>query len=95
MPDILIRGVPMPVPDFHTTVTIMGNGDVLWFNEKVGTAIPLPEGHGRGIDAERFRVILCRLMERQDDDSATHALRWAIECLDKLESLVDAERVDE
>lgn len=47
MADILIRGVPMPVPDFHTTIIIMGNGDVLWYNEKVGTAIPLPEGHGR------------------------------------------------
>lgn len=52
MSDILIREVPMPVPDFHTTITIMGNGDVLWFNEKVRTAIPLPEGHGRGIDAD-------------------------------------------
>lgn len=47
MADILIRGVPMPVPDFHTTVIIMGNGDVFWYNEKVGTVVPLPEGHGR------------------------------------------------
>lgn len=57
--------------------------------------VPLPEGHGRLIDAERFRVILYRLKERLNDASAIHSLRWAIECLDKLESLVDAEREDE
>ena len=53
--------------------------------------LPLPEGHGRLIDAERFRVILCRLKERQNDDVAIHALNWAIECLDKLDTIVPAE----
>ena len=53
--------------------------------------VPLPEGHGRLIDAERFRVILCRLKERQNDDVAIHALNWAIECLDKLDTIVPAE----
>lgn len=51
----------------------------------------LPEGHGRLIDAERYRVILCRLKERQNDDVAIHALTWAIECLDKLDTIVPAE----
>lgn len=55
MADILIRGVPMPVPDFHTTVIIMGNGDVFWYNEKVGTAVPLPEGHGDLIDRDALK----------------------------------------
>ena len=53
--------------------------------------VPLSEGHGRLMDAERFRVILCRLKERQNDDVATHALNWAIECLDKLDTIVPAE----
>ena len=53
--------------------------------------VPLPEGHGRLIDAERFRVILCRLKERQNDDVATHALKWAIECLDKMDTIIPAE----
>jgi len=53
--------------------------------------VPLPAGHGRLIDAERFRVILCRLKERQNDDVAIHALNWAIECLDKLDTIVPVE----
>lgn len=52
---------------------------------------PLQEGHGRLVDAERFRVILCRLKERQNDDVATHALNWAIECLDKMDTIIPAE----
>lgn len=53
--------------------------------------LPLPEGHGRMIDAERFRVILCRLKDRMVDDEAIHAVQWAIECLDKLDTIVPAE----
>lgn len=53
--------------------------------------VPLPAGYWRLIDAERFRVILCRLKERQNDDVATHALNWAIECLDKMDTIIPAE----
>jgi hypothetical protein len=101
MADILIRGMAMPENCIHCRFAVDGwcyayckpNIPAL---EKAEVSnfcplVPLPEGHGRLIDGDRFRFILCRLMDRQDDDSAIHALRWAIECLDKLESLVDAE----
>lgn len=107
MADLVIRGMEMPkscflcrffreVQDYDGTFgcCLAAKKEINWEDDDC-PLIPLPEGHGRLIDAERFRVILCRLMERLYDDSAIHALRWAIECLDKLESVVDAEGGDE
>lgn len=95
MADILIRGMEMPKENDILVFDVWHGKVYARSTANTGTksyeVISLPEGHGELIDGERFRVILCRLTERQDDDSATHALRWAIECLDKLESLVDAE----
>ena len=97
MADLVIRGLWIP-KERSLWLCIKTDGTV--YNIKpggigtahaVGTAVPLPKGHGRLMDAERFRVILCRLKERQNDDVATHALNWAIECLDKLDTIVPAE----
>lgn len=61
MPDILIRGVEMS-KDWDLWLCIDTDGTV--YNVKpvitgtaqeVGTAIPLPEGHGRLIDADALR----------------------------------------
>lgn len=70
--------------------------EIIWNTQRGENCplVPLPEGHGRLVDAERFRVILCRLKERQNDDVATHALNWAIECLDKMDTIVPAEGGD-
>lgn len=67
--------------------------EIIWNTQRGENCplLPLPEGHGRLVDAERFRVILCRLKERQNDDVATHALNWAIECLDKMDTIIPAE----
>lgn len=81
MADILIRGVPMPVPDFHTTVIIMGNGDVFWYNEKVGTAVPLPEGHGRGIDADALLSVLDILRDKCGDSPVWDQMQNIVENL--------------
>lgn len=102
MADLVIRGMEMPkncflcrffreVQDYDGTF-----GCCLAAEKEINLKfdgcplLPLPEGHGRLIDAERFRVILCRLKERQNDDVAIHALNWAIECLDKLDTIVPA-----
>ena len=98
MADILIRGMEMPkncedcrlsYSDEYGT-TICAACDDCAYSVSC-PLVPLPEGHGRQIYAERFRVILCRLKERQNDDVAIHALNWAIECLDKLDAIVPAE----
>ena len=47
--------------------------------------------HGRLVDAERLRVILCRLLEHQSDDVAIHTIRWIIQILDKLDTVVEGE----
>lgn len=102
MADVLIRGMEMPKYTTRAEFGIDADGNPLCMvyyddgNEPdIYDVVPLPEGHRRLIDAERFRVILCRLKERQIDDVAIHALNWAIECLDKLESVVDAEGENE
>ena len=100
MADILIRGISLPEDELkYVSLWVYGDGRVYVINNASAArsrklqdlAAPLPEGHGRLIDAERFRVILCRLKERQNDDVAIHALNWAIECLDKLDTIVPAE----
>lgn len=53
--------------------------------------IPVAEGHGRLVDAERLRVILCRLLDRQDDEALRHMIRWIIQILDKMDTIVPAE----
>lgn len=94
MADILIRGMGnIPVGQEFVIVENIDFERYL-YNRETGAAfhlVPLPEGHGRLVDAERFRVILCRLKERQNDDVATHALNWAIECLDKMDTIIPAE----
>ena len=95
MADILLHGVEMPTEQ-RIEALIFKNGFVAYYDvdgRYIGQAkaVPIPEGHGRLMDAERFRVILCRLKERQNDDVATHALNWAIECLDKLDTIIPAE----
>lgn len=96
MADLIIRGMEMPKSGYVEMLLKVADGEV-YYNYagkreiKAADYIPLPAGHGRLIDAERFRVILCRLKERQNDDVATHALKWAIECLDKMDTIVPAE----
>lgn len=104
MDDIIIRGFdlgntklgcPFRADTGYGDCYCVAGADVCYANfDERGPDCPvdiLPEGHGRLIDAERFRVILCRLKERQNDDVAIHALNWAIECLDKLDTIVPAE----
>lgn len=108
MADILIRGVPMPVPDFHTTVTIMGNGDVLWFNEKVGTAIPLPEGHGDLVERKELNLFpdykdvrnrIKQTIKATERDGRTTTgvtidlLKQTLVALDSLHSVCDAKTI--
>lgn len=106
MADLIFRGVKIPAncsecsfwsicpclaefDDYTAILDAVHDGNLVR-HEKCPVS-PIPEGHGRLIDAERFRVILCRLKERQNDDVATHALNWAIECLDKMDTIVPAE----
>ena len=105
MAELIIRGMEMPESCFDcpifdnfcqercgvTGTLVYGEIDPQRETLPDCPLIPLPEGHGRLIDAERFRVILCRLKERQNDDVAIHALNWAIECLDKLDTIVPVE----
>lgn len=55
MADILIRGMEMPKGDNTTSIIIFSNGKVSLAHDKkyaeYAEAVPLPEGHGRLIDA--------------------------------------------
>lgn len=53
----------------------------------------LPEKHGRLVDADRLRVMLCRMKENYlpELDEAAWAIGWAIEALDRLETIVEEE----
>ena len=56
MPDILIRGMEMPKDNNATSIIIFSNGKVSLAHDKkyaeYAEAVPLPEGHGRLIDAD-------------------------------------------
>ncbi len=73
MADILIRGMEMP-KDGHVIVRIYANGDVceptpcpgVW--GKVARVTPLPEGHGRLIDADALQA----KFEMMENASAGH-----------------------
>ena len=55
--------------------------------------ITVLQKHGRLVDADRLRVILCRMKESYlpELDEAAWAIGWAIEVLDKLETVVEGE----
>lgn len=57
MADILIRGMEMPKDGEMLYINIYPNGKVCISLdlkcEQVATAVPLPEGHGRLVDADK------------------------------------------
>jgi hypothetical protein len=67
MADIVIRGVEMPETNFsYINLQIWGNGGVYKLDRQCNLTpvkyqvVPLPEGHGRPIDANELELDLVR-----------------------------------
>lgn len=91
---ILITGKDSDLVDEAVLLRVDGSvGKVIewedWY-ELDAKYVVLPP-HGRLVDADRLRVILCRLLDRQTDEIAKHTVRWIIQILDKLETVVEGE----
>lgn len=71
MADVLIRGIEMPcdVEGCEVIIRIQPNGEVLDAHKiHIGaTAIPLPEGHGRLIDADALAAQFKKQIVNEDD----------------------------
>lgn len=80
MTDILIRGMDMPKGNNTISITIFSNGKVsLTYDEKCAEyaeAIPLPEGHGRCIDADELR----KAMYHEAFETASPMQKWESGC---------------
>lgn len=83
MADILIRGMEMPTEQ-RTEVLIFKNGFVAFYDvygRYVGEAkaIPLPEGHGRCIDADSFKIDCLAATKEAKPDFIRHE-DWLKSC---------------
>ena len=52
----------------------------------------IPKKHGRLVDAAFLRGVLVQLKERvAESPEAAHAVKWAIQCLDKMPTIIEEE----
>ena len=99
MADILIRGMEMP-KDGRITIQIGADGAVYFVEkctimaekyEKSSHAVPLPEGHGRLIDAGVFRDQLIELAMAGKDAASIWLILFVEEMLNNAPTIVPAE----
>ena len=95
---VIIKGMEMPVGKKTTHLEIHSDGVVLMWqtgdNDKVvGKAIPLPEKHGKLIDANALKETLAYyIREAEWDEKTNQALGWVKdEFIDSEPTIVEAE----
>lgn len=90
---VLIKGMEMPTDDMKN-IMILADGRVFQFSgygnlKPLGTAVPVPEPHGRLIDADAIKKRISHMNMEAYMDGACYGIHPSLEYLDLLNEILD------